>query len=222
MADKSTQNSKANSNKADEQQRPRLTSTKKCECPFLLKAFNISGDEWVLEVAFGIHNHVAPSYLEGHSYAERLSKEEYELLVDMSKRLMRLKDILIAIKSQDPSNTSMMRTIYNARYFARIITRACRTQMQQLLKNLRDHHYIEHHRSEDHVVTDLFRCHPFSLQMLHTFPHVLIMDCTYKINMYRFLLFEIVGITCTEQTFNVAFVYMSKEAEDNYRWALSR
>ncbi|XP_062021027.1 PKS-NRPS hybrid synthetase cheA-like [Rosa rugosa] len=48
------------------------------------------------------------------------------------------------------------------------------------------------------------------------------MDCTYKTNRYRFPLFEIVGITCTEQTLNIAFVYMSKEAEDNYRWALSR
>lgn len=221
MVDKRTQNSEVDGNKADEQQRSRLTSTKKCECLFLLKAFNIGSDEWVLEVACGIHNHVAPSYLEGHSYAGRLCEEEHELLVDMSKRLMRPKDILTTIKSRDPSNTSTMRTIYNARYFARIIARAGRTQMQQLLKNLRDHHYIEYHRSENHMVTDLFWCHSFSLQMLRTFPHVLIMDCTYKTNRYRFPLFEIVGITSTEQTFNVAFVYMSKETEDNYRWALS-
>ncbi|XP_040374379.1 uncharacterized protein LOC121052734 [Rosa chinensis] len=58
--------------------------------------------------------------------------------------------------------------------------------------------------------------------ILRTFPHVLIMDCTYKTNRYCFPLFEIVGVTSTEKTFNVAFVYMSREVEDNYTWALSR
>nr|XP_011463603.1 PREDICTED: protein FAR1-RELATED SEQUENCE 2-like [Fragaria vesca subsp. vesca] len=140
----------------------------------------------------------------------------------MSKSLMIPKDILNAIKSRDPTNTSTLRTIYNARQAARVRSRAGRTQMQHLLKNLHDHHYIEYHRSVNHVVTDLFWCHSFSLQILRTFPHVLIMDCTYKTNRYRFPLFEIVGITCTKKTFNVAFVYMSKEAEDNYTWALSR
>ncbi|XP_024177977.1 uncharacterized protein LOC112183892 [Rosa chinensis] len=149
-------------NKSNEQ-RPRLTATKKCQCPFLLKAFNIGADEWILEVACGVHNHVAPSYLEGHSYAGRLTREEQDLLVNMSKSLIRPKDILADIKSKDPSNTSTLRTIYNARHVASVRARAGRTQMQQLLKNLHDHQYIEHHRNVDHVVTDLFWCHPFSL-----------------------------------------------------------
>ncbi|XP_062014300.1 uncharacterized protein LOC133730793 [Rosa rugosa] len=50
----------------------------------------------------------------------------------------------------------------------------------------------------------------------------LIVDCTYKTNRYCFPLFEIVGVTSTEKTFSVAFVYMSREVEDNYTWALSR
>ncbi|XP_062006092.1 uncharacterized protein LOC133723294 [Rosa rugosa] len=48
------------------------------------------------------------------------------------------------------------------------------------------------------------------------------MDCTYKTNRYRFPLFEIVGVTSTEKTFNVAFVYILRETEENYTWALSR
>lgn len=47
------------------------------------------------------------------------------------------------------------------------------------------------------------------------------MDCTYKTNKYQFPLLEIVGITSTNKTFNVAFCYMSKEKEDNYTWALT-
>ena len=56
--------------------------------------------------------------------------------------------------------------------------------------------------------------------MWRAFPHVMLMDATYKTNRYETPLLEIVGVTPTNQTFCVAFVYMHKETESNYTWAI--
>ncbi|VVA29758.1 PREDICTED: PKS-NRPS hybrid synthetase CHGG_01239 [Prunus dulcis] len=79
------------------------------------------GDEWKVEVVCGIHNHHSAKYLEGHSYAERLSKEENNLLMDMSKSLVRPKDILYTIKRRDDKNVTIMKTIYKARHKSRVV-----------------------------------------------------------------------------------------------------
>lgn len=61
-----------------------------------------------------------------------------------------------------------------------------------------------------------------SIDLLKVFPHVLIMDCIYKTNRYRYPLLEIVDVTSTELTFPVAFVFMNHEYKDNYTWAMER
>ena len=69
---------------------------------------------------------------------------------------------------------------------------------------------------------DLFWAHPTSIQLLNAFCSVLIMDCTYKTNRYRLPLLEIVGVTSTNLTFSVAFVYLEAERVDNYTWAMEK
>nr|KAJ0207467.1 hypothetical protein LSAT_V11C500294190 [Lactuca sativa] len=67
---------------------------------------------------------------------------------------------------------------------------------------------------------DLFFAHPRSLEIWRAFPHVLLMDATYKTNKYGMPLLEIVGVTPTNMTFSIAFVYMHEEKHSNYVWAL--
>ena len=69
---------------------------------------------------------------------------------------------------------------------------------------------------------DLFWAHPTSIQLLNAFCSVLIMDCTYKTNRYRLPPLEIVGVTSTNLTFSVAFVYLEAERVDNYTWAMEK
>ena len=172
----------------------------------------------------GVHNHAAAQYFEGHSFAGRLNETETGLLVDMSKSNVKPKDILYTLKTRDEHNATTMKTIYNARHKYKIKELARRSQMQQLLSKLSEHNYVEWHRNNEDTdcVRDLFFAHPFSIELLHAFPHILIMDCTYKTNKYRMPLLEIVGITSTEMTFSVAFVYLKYEREDNYTWALEK
>ena len=89
--------------------------TKNCECPFRLKCKKLSiDDDWMLEVVCGVHNQSAANHLEGHSFAGRLSEEEYLLLNDMSKSNARPKDILVTMKQRDPLDTTTMKSVYNA------------------------------------------------------------------------------------------------------------
>ena len=213
-----------NKDKPVDQGNGRHTGTKKCGCPFSLKGFKLAtNDDWVIQVACGVHNHPTASGMEGHSYAGRLSTEETEWLVDMSKSLVKPRQILSTLKQRDAHNCSIMKTIYNARQSYRVKEKAGRSQMQQLLAKLSENNYVEWHRSEPDtdIVMDLFWAHPVSLDFLRTFPHVLIMDSTYKTNRYRMPLLEIVGVTPTDMTFSVASVYLMKEKTDNYTWALN-
>lgn len=94
--------------------------------------------------------------------------------------------------------------------------------MQQLLTLLAEHQYIKCHRTNEdsEAITDLFWANPTGLDLLHAFPHVLPMDCTYKTNKYHMPLLKIVGLTSTDMTFSVTFVYLQHEREENFNWAL--
>ena len=70
--------------------------------------------------------------------------------------------------------------------------------------------------SEETTFEDLFFAHAESIDMLNTFPTVLVMESTYKTNTYRMPLFEIVGVTSTKLTYSVAFSFLTFEKENNF------
>jgi hypothetical protein len=67
-------------------------------------------------------------------------------------------------------------------------------------------------------IQDIFFAQPTSVGLFNTFADVFLMDSTYKTNCYNMPLFEMVCVTSTDKTFNVALI--SNEKEDNYTWAL--
>ncbi|KAG5553736.1 hypothetical protein RHGRI_011577 [Rhododendron griersonianum] len=200
----------------------RSTGTKKIECPFLLKGVK-GNDGWTVSVHNGTHNHPPAVYLEGHSYPGRLLADQTAMLVDLSVSMVKPKQILSQLKGNDPSNVTTFKHVYNARHKYRVIEKAGRTQMQHLMTQLQHFSYVNWDRSDkDRNVTDLFWAPPCAGEMLRAFPRVLMMDCTYKTNRYRFPLLQIVGVTCTELTFNVAFAFIECEKEENYTWVLEK
>ncbi|XP_028063236.1 uncharacterized protein LOC114266536 [Camellia sinensis] len=123
--------------KHDDNYTLRITGTKKCDCPFDMRAHRFTThDEWTLTGVCGLHNHPLAEHLEGHSYAGRLSKDEKALLMDMSKSMVRPKEILVTLKQRDALNVSTLKTIYNVRHRNKVVQRAGRSQMQHLLGEL--------------------------------------------------------------------------------------
>ncbi|XP_028075934.1 uncharacterized protein LOC114278123 [Camellia sinensis] len=199
----------------------KIMDTKKCGGPFELRAHKLMiNDDWMVDVACGIHNHAPAKHFEGHSFAGRLSEGETSLLVDMSKSMVRPKEILVTLKQNDALNVTTVKTIYNVRQRNNVIEKARRSQIQQLLGKLEKHNYIEQDKCDNNTIsiTDLFWAHPVSLDLLCSFSKVLIMDCTYKTNRYCLPLLEIVGMTSTDISFSVAFQF---EWIDNYVWVLT-
>ncbi|XP_038697717.1 uncharacterized protein LOC119995314 [Tripterygium wilfordii] len=202
----------------------KLTGSKKYNWPFRLKEMKLqTNDDWMIRVVNGIHNHLATIYMEGHSFAGRLSTEENNIMIDMSTNLVKARTILSTLKSKDPENVSTIKTIYNARQKYRVAEKAGKSQMQQLLYNLSEHEYIYFYRANDETneLLDLFFAYPRSLDILIALPFVVFMNSTYKTNRFHMPLFEIVGVTSTNKTLSIAFVLLQSEKEDNYTWAMS-
>ncbi|KAH6815764.1 hypothetical protein C2S51_020584 [Perilla frutescens var. frutescens] len=177
----------------------------------------------MLEVVCGVHNHPQAQYLEGHAYAGRLTSDEEKLVASLSSSHTRPKQILAALQRSFLSNKSTIKTIYNVRSRNKYLGHAGRSQMQYLLGKLEEHGYYQYTRQcpQTDTVKDMFYAHPTSVKLLRAFPEVLLMDCTYKTNMYRLNLFEIVGVTSTSMMFFVVCAYLEAEKEDNYIWALT-
>ncbi|KAK8930849.1 hypothetical protein KSP39_PZI016804 [Platanthera zijinensis] len=130
--------------------------------------------------------------------------------------------ILTALKQRDPSNKTVLRTIYNERVKMQLKELQGGTQMQFLYKCITDSGYVSFNKvaKDSGNLECLFFAHPISKQLTKMFPTVFIMDCTYKTNRFRMPLLCIVGVTSTNQTFYSAFAFISNETQSSYVWAL--
>ncbi|KAL8483585.1 hypothetical protein ACS0TY_026318 [Phlomoides rotata] len=204
------------SDNAESGRRPRVTLA--CE-----RSGTFYG-HWELKVVRGTHNHPIGQYLEGHSFAGCLTPAQDAFVLNLSKVNSQPIQILNALKNEWTNTKATLSHIYNARLKHRVVVlveRKGQSQMQYLMTKLKDERYFYHHRrcEKINVVKDIFFAHHTSVELLHAFPFFLFMDCTYKINIYKLPLFEIVGVTSTGMTFAVAFAYLESEQEDNYMWA---
>ncbi|XP_038717205.1 protein FAR1-RELATED SEQUENCE 5-like [Tripterygium wilfordii] len=193
----------------------RRSSTKKCGCPFSLRAYVLNSvpQRWHLTVVNEKHNHALVKCFEGYSFMGRLTREERDTVERLCKTGVRSRDILNSLKLKDPTNATTMKTIYNVRTVMRV---------KELFNLLLQNGYVVRHRSEANteVVKDLFFSCSTSIKLARAFPFVFMLDCTYKTNKYRLPLLQVVGVTSTMKNFCVAFCYTSSEKEETYGWAL--
>ncbi|KAI5683037.1 hypothetical protein M9H77_04265 [Catharanthus roseus] len=68
------------------------------------------------------------------------------------------------------------------------------------LSAIRDYKVFYRNREDNNMLSNIVVAHPTSIEMLRTWPYVLIMDTTYKTNnMYNMPLLEVVGMTPTNR-----------------------
>ncbi|KAD6795429.1 hypothetical protein E3N88_06325 [Mikania micrantha] len=201
----------------------RRSGSKKIGCPFqLVGLYNEVSESWKLQVINDNHNHEPAQNLEGHPYVRRFTQEEEDLVENLTERHMDPRNILSIIKKHNPANVSIPRDVYNLQQKLKNKNKFGDTPMQVLENVLHSQRYVYYTREdpETNVVEDIFFCHPKSYCWWRAFPHVLMMDATYKTNQYRLPFIQIVGMTSTHQTFSIAHAFVSKEREENYVWVL--
>ncbi|XP_035836908.1 uncharacterized protein LOC118484905 [Helianthus annuus] len=96
--------------------------------------------------------------------------------------------------------------------------------MQSLENVLINNDFIYETREEPgtEIVTEIFFLHQDSRVMWRAFPHVMMIDATYKTNIYNMPFIQIVGMTPTNKSFIIAHAVVSKERGDNFVWVLER
>jgi len=105
----------------------------------------------------GSHNHELGKSLVGHPYASRLTKDEKIIIVDMTKSMVKPRNILLMLKEHNDNSYTIIKQVYNARNAYRSSIRGNNTEMQQLMKLLERDQYIHWHRLKDKdVVRDIF------------------------------------------------------------------
>ena len=95
----------------------------------------------MVKLICGIHNHELVKSLVGHPYVERLTKDEKTLIADMTKSMVKPRNILLTLKEHANSCTTI-KQIYNARSAYHSFIRGSDTEMQHLMKLLERDQYI--------------------------------------------------------------------------------
>ncbi|KAL5148319.1 hypothetical protein HKD37_13G035375 [Glycine soja] len=113
------------------------TGSRKCGCPFRLRGKPVHGGEgWMVKLICGIRNHELAKSLVGHPYAGRLTKDEKKIIADMTKSMVKPKNILLTLKEHNANSCTTIKQIYNARSAYRSSIRRADTEMQHLMKLL--------------------------------------------------------------------------------------
>ncbi|XP_021971840.1 PKS-NRPS hybrid synthetase CHGG_01239-like [Helianthus annuus] len=94
----------------------RRSGTRKTGCKFqLIGTYRNKLGYWDLRFEEAKHNHEPFLYPEGHPSLMRLTPSEERMVEQMTHQNIKPRDILAAIKEQNPHNVSTRNTIYNAR-----------------------------------------------------------------------------------------------------------
>src|SRR3954466_6850661 len=110
------------------------TESRKCGCPFKLRAAQRVDDLWRLTVICGIHNHALDVKLHRHPMACRLSREERNVISDLTIVKVAPRNILADLKRKKPDSVSNIKQVYNERHNLKVLNMGPRSEMQQLLK----------------------------------------------------------------------------------------
>lgn len=204
----------------------KTTSTKKCRCPF---QFVIKEDSSHLGFGIiphiGVHNHRLIKYSEGQRHMARLSPEEKNYVRQQTKAQVRPSAIARGLgETFGKESAPDIRQIYNLTSNIRHEARKGLNHAQHMLAMAQKYHYTYFFEKDydTNRLTYVFMSHPEGLRLLRSYPYVIIIDSTYKTNLYKMPLVEIVGITPVGKTFLIAYALMFDETKESYVWLLEK
>ncbi|KAI5673424.1 hypothetical protein M9H77_13788 [Catharanthus roseus] len=179
-------------------------------------------ENWQLFVHDGRHNHAIDLYSHGHAQAAKLTEEQLIQTEQFRKSHVPPRNILRFFREPNLGCAISVQKIYN------IVAKIKKNRMQGrntveevLCLSAQQGHTVFYRNCDDsNVLTNIVVAHPRSIQMMRTWPYVLIMDTIYKTNKYYMQLLEVVGMIPTSKNFNVATAFIQNEQATAYRWVL--
>jgi len=108
----------------------RAIGSRKYGCPFKLRGKPVIGGQgWMMKLICGIHNHELAKSLVEHPYAGRLTKDEKTIIVDITKSMVKPRNILLILKEHNVNSCTTIKQIYNAKSTYRSSIRGGDTEM---------------------------------------------------------------------------------------------
>ncbi|KAJ9549306.1 hypothetical protein OSB04_021849 [Centaurea solstitialis] len=203
-------------------ERKKSTGSRLINCPFQIVGQKRSDGAWYFKVKDLTHNHEPSTDMSGHPSFRQLPSENINSVKEMSKAGIPPRQILSSMRQQNPNLPVISRTIYNLKRKFRRDNLGNRSMINALFEELVKGGFtydISH--NPDGRISRLFIAHPLSIKLAKVFSSTFVMDCTYKTNKYNMPLFDIIGVSCFNTSFYSGFVFLEKEDEENYIWALS-
>ncbi|MBW0589378.1 hypothetical protein O181_129093 [Austropuccinia psidii MF-1] len=185
---------------------------------------NIPRVPWTLKAKNPEHSHDATENIMAHPAFRKFNEQETYQISQMSESLLMTGKIQDQLCSQRESHRPViLQDIYNQFKKIKKDKMQGRRPIDALIDTLKEETFVWYSaRDAEGHITSLFFTHPLSIKLLHGFPHVIIMDCTYKTNKYKMPLFHIAGFSSTNKTFYGAFCLMKNETEPSYTWELNQ
>ena len=197
------------------------TTSIKCECLYSVNVIELPDGRWQIRHRpgnFDTHNHKI-AYLDRTPIPDAVK----ERIVRQHEVGIAPKEIIAMIRRDDPEVRVTERGVYNTIQEARLNRLAGGSNTGYARRDLVSlGAYVKDEQDNQHRVTHLFWAFEQSLDLFALYPHVLIVDSTYKTNNARLPLFELVGVDAMERTFCVGFAFLSSETEEDFAWAFEQ
>ncbi|KAK9668936.1 hypothetical protein RND81_13G096900 [Saponaria officinalis] len=174
---------------------------------------------------FGCHNHQLTKYKDGHRHFAGLNEEEKAYVRQQYLASVLPRDIKSGLYQKTPDKPQPSSSqIYTEKSKIRKEMRRERNTAQKMLSLAVEANYVHWHEinPDTKELTHVFMSHPEAVKLFWAYPHVVLIDSTYKTNTYNMALVEVVGVTPAGSSFLISCVLIPSESEEGYTWLLRK
>ncbi|CAG8540275.1 8787_t:CDS:1 [Cetraspora pellucida] len=218
-----------NNHKINEETRKRKKLSKRQNCPVVLQAvLNENTRTWIVTSSKSVHNHelLIPSQIHCLPQHRHLNTEQKELVHIMLKSGTSTRSTADAIHWKQ--STVYTKDIINERDRIKNALNESTNHdtTMRLIKMLEERQYILRHLlTKDGHMLNLFFTYIEAARQVAICPEVLIIDATYKTNLYKLPLINTIGISNIGNakalnTYQIAIAWVANEQEPTYEWFL--
>ncbi|XP_074277818.1 uncharacterized protein LOC141601432 [Silene latifolia] len=205
----------------------KLRRSQKCSCKFRIRAvqnFVSKNDKetvvWniVTSEGAGLHNHNIAVYKDGDRHFAGLDVEEKAYVRQQTLAGVLPRDIKNGLHLRTPEKPQPSSTqLYNETRKIKKEVMGEGNTAQQMLALAVEAKYVHWHE-----LTHIFMAHPEAIKLFRAYPYVVLMDSTYKTNVYKNPLIDMVGVTPTGSSFLIACSMIPTKSDVNYKWLLRK
>jgi hypothetical protein len=218
-----TINNAGDENDQEKANKSRKTGSRKTGCSFELTVTRTLSNMWEVAILEASHNHEPSLDPSAHPSHRKLIEDEKALVKSM-RTTMKSKDMLLAMQQIDANTHVTLEDIRNEKKRLLKEELGGKTRTEALVERLTvspNWSFSWEKDNNTNRLNRLFFAHHKGIELAQNYPEVLLIDATYKTNIYNMPLLHFAGVTPTGKNFSIGFAFMTSEAEAEYQWVMA-